>query len=54
MPNHRPLAETLRPKSLDDFFGKSHLLNTHFAKRLIANDCNQWFYGDHQVREKPR
>jgi putative ATPase len=33
MPNHRPLAETLRPKSLDDFFGQSHLLNTQHPFR---------------------
>ncbi len=33
MPNHRPLAETLRPKSLDDFFGQSDLLNTQHPFR---------------------
>jgi putative ATPase len=33
MPNHRPLAETLRPKNLDDFFGQSHLLNTQHPLR---------------------
>ncbi len=33
MPNHRPLAETLRPKSLDDFFGQSQLLNTQHPFR---------------------
>ncbi|BBB23276.1 recombination factor protein RarA [Abyssogena phaseoliformis symbiont OG214] len=33
MSNHRPLAETLRPKNLDDFFGQSHLLNTQHPFR---------------------
>jgi putative ATPase len=40
MPNHRPLAETLRPKNLDDFFGQSHLLNTqHPFRQAIDSHC---------------
>ncbi|QKQ24639.1 AAA family ATPase [Candidatus Ruthia endofausta] len=38
MPNYRPLAETLRLKSLDNFFGQSYLLNTQYPFRQAIDN----------------
>ena len=49
--HYRPLADRMRPKSLDEFVGQDHLINQEFSlyeKQLMLGVHIQWYFGGRQ------
>jgi AAA+ superfamily predicted ATPase len=54
--NNSPLAEILRPKTLDDVLGQEHLTGKNGTiRKMLENDTlNSLIFGDHREQEKQR